>query len=143
MQLYVPWNRFQIILYQLVQVIFLILGQLTFINFSMNSLHFIKNQVHFLTVLSDFWKTSTLLWTQLGSLYVIVLELMRLDFVLLNLLQVFLELLFLLWLLFLQHFLVLSFFDAFFIALHDDGNEDVLDCRIEKDHKNNQVNLTR
>lgn len=73
----------------------------------------------------------------------IVLELMRLDFVLFNLLQVFLELLFLLRLLFLQHFLVLPFFDTFFIALHDDGNKDILYCCIEKNHKNNQVNLTR
>lgn len=35
-----------------------------------------------------------------------------------------------------------SLFDAFLITLHDDCYEDILDCCVKKNHKDDQINLS-
>ena len=59
----------------------------------------------------------------------------------LDFLEIFLEVLPFLGLLPLQKLFLLPFLDAFLIALHDDGDEDVLDGSVEKDHEEDEVEL--
>lgn len=42
----------------------------------------------------------------------------------------------------LNHFFLLSFLDAFFIALHNNSYKNVLDCGVEEDHEKNKINLS-
>ena len=61
----------------------------------------------------------------------------------LQLLKIFLKILSFLSLASLQHFFLLSFFNAFLIALHNDCHKNVLHSCIEQDHENYQIQLTR
>ena len=59
----------------------------------------------------------------------------------LDFLEIFLEVLPFLGLLPLQKLFLLPFLDAFLIALHDDGDEDVLNGSVEEDHEEDEVEL--
>ena len=60
----------------------------------------------------------------------------------LGLLQVFFKVLSVFCLFVLEHFLLFPFLYAFLVALHDDGDEHILDGSIEENHEENEVNLS-
>ena len=58
-------------------------------------------------------------------------------------LKIFLEIFPFLGLFPLQKFFLLPFLDTFLIALHNDGDEDILNSSVEENHEEDEVELSR
>ena len=115
------------------QILFFAGSQLALVDFVENFVQLLPDQLHLSAIFADLANSGLLLgcefWTGCFLHFLYFLE-------------VSLEVLPVLCLFALDKFLLLSFLDAFLVAFHDDGDEDVLDCGVEEDHEEYEVDLS-
>lgn len=116
------------------QILFLAGSQLALVDLVENLAHFFQDQLHLTTVLAYLPHTALLFGSKLRACHFLHLF---------YFLQIPLEILSILGFPFVYEFFLFTFLDAFLVALHDNGDEDVLDCSVEEDHEDYEVDLSR
>lgn len=116
------------------QVLLLAGSQFALVDLVENLAHLFQDQLHLTSVLTYLADTALLFWSQLRACHFLHM---------LHFLQIFLEVLPILGFPFLYEFFLLALLDAFLVALHDDGHENVLDCSVEEDHEKDEIDLSR
>lgn len=116
------------------QILFLAWSQLAFVYLVEDLAHFFQDQLHLTSILTYLSHTALLFWGQLGACHFLHLF---------HFLQIPLEILSILRFPIFYELFLFALLYAFLVAFHDDSDENVLDCSVEEDHKEYEVDLPR